>query len=473
MKELLIKKMYAGLEAIANTYQINLGRGHFFEDMILKLGESKDPSSNSNFGDSKAKPGYTYFDFEISKECALELVNTLNSQCPSLMAVDETEKFEKLNGRMNTVNSYVMLPARLIYLRADAIAGHLLPRMAEYLQEHPEVAASYVKFTYNEFLDKVDAELAKYGITCNKTDCFEETICALVNRYFNTSARVFNLFQSRFPGDAKPFPDALQKMSLDYLGVKEAKSQEEDVELVTTTSRFNKSGDEWSTYLYITTPMAQAKKIETYFNQLQPNSAQLSAKPTSLTDKPGLSFSKILIANSVLMQEKFWLHFNDAMQSYSRQKIENYRKQSQSITKTTSECLDEFAEVDKIIAALYKEKDFSETQRLLIMKLLLSMRDLEAQIRAEYKETTLSSKLAQCIATANQHLASLKMDHGTHPAISNFFANEAQVMIKLLGDISDLVTNKFNLPPVYRDKPRKPGLLSRDLYNGEIFGMRC
>lgn len=57
------QKMYAGLEAIANTYQINLGRGHFFEDMILKLGESKDPSSNSNFGDSKAKPGYTYFDF--------------------------------------------------------------------------------------------------------------------------------------------------------------------------------------------------------------------------------------------------------------------------------------------------------------------------------------------------------------------------------------------------------------------------
>ncbi|MHB1948996.1 MAG: hypothetical protein ACYCQI_12890 [Gammaproteobacteria bacterium] len=452
------KKMHDELTALTDTYQIKLDRAHFFEDMILKLAEIKEVSSNSDFGESKTKPGFVYFDFEFSKEAGLQLVQTLNSQFPSLMAVDDTDLFEMLNGgKVNTIGRFGGKPARLIYMRTDAIIEHLLPRIADYMQAHPEIAASYVRYSFNELLNKVDAELAKYGISCRRTDCFEETICALVNRYFNSSARVSSFFQTKFPDDAKPYPDGVLDMTLNYLGVKTSKPKEDDVYLITIDSRFQpNSDDQWKTDFYLTTDIVQAKKIEAYFNRLEPNSALLSSKPELLADKKA-HFTRISIANSALMDEKFWILFNDTMQSYSKEKIERYRKQSKSINRTMSDCLSGFEEVDKIILVLCRNRDLSQNERLIAMKVLMYLRDLEAQIRVENKnvefdplitEKALSPELTACVDNVKKHLELLKSTQSSNPVVSTFFEKDAEVINQLINDISDLVTNKVHLPPV-------------------------
>jgi hypothetical protein len=96
--------------------------------------------------------------------------------------------------------------------------------------------------------------------------------------------------------------------------------------------------DKWSTDLYITTPIELAQKIVAYFNSILPSSAKIAQAQQTLANKNGL-FTKITIDNTVLIKPTFLDAINVALNEYSLDELDQYRVQSGTLSRKTSETL--------------------------------------------------------------------------------------------------------------------------------------
>jgi hypothetical protein len=340
--------MLSAFDIIITPYTIDCSTTDFFEEIILKLAGIEEKPDGCKFGVNNATSGENCnFDYVISEASAKKFVESLNEKFPALKAVDLTHTVTS-----NYVNDKA---ARFIRINTLAIHQHLLPLIATYLREHPEIALDYQKrHDFNHLADKLNEIFSKFAINIGPTDCFEETLCYTVTKNLKMNSRAMTLFQQQ----KQLIPD-LANIALQYLCVNPKGSivgEEEEAnlpELITTTSRYSPNKqDKYATDLLVTLSVEHAKRVENYFNAIKSGSAKVASEQIWVEDK-GRLMTMITITNRVLLNPIFLDSIKDSLEEYDQYKLDQYRVQSRTINRTTRDCVLDLISIQKRISTDY------------------------------------------------------------------------------------------------------------------------
>jgi hypothetical protein len=177
-----------------------------------------------------------------------------------------------------------------IAIDMDYLSQHLIPKMPQFFLQNPARVSCY-----NDSINIVNGfngVFEQMHISAYKVDIFEDTLCQLAGVFAQSKGLELPAFLS------------------------------------TTSSLFvneNVSADK--TAIYLTTPLLAAKHIVDYLNSIEANSATLAPEQQYCLQKKEL-LTKITVKNTVLLSDRLKADLSAALQSYPREKIEAYQRQS-------------------------------------------------------------------------------------------------------------------------------------------------
>ncbi|GEM_PF-3680732 len=266
-----------------NRYPFKLETTPFLADLIFKMAGSTIELSNFFYTPSQIDSDIVFY-LPITDDEAVESIKKLHNVFPMLES-----NFPQF-GEPCADDLPFNYPVRIV-MDMDALQTQVLPLMPAYLNAHPELLSKYEN-GFEKILNSFSELFAKFKFSTQLTDCFEESLCALVTNYL----KVLNISDHNLRTTNGCFAPCLQS--------------------------FNK------TNIYLSTPISSAQHIADYFNKIQAGSATMAEQQEFLPSKNAI-LTKITVDNKILTHESFLKDLEDTIKHLPEEQVNIYLRQSE------------------------------------------------------------------------------------------------------------------------------------------------
>lgn len=427
------------------------------------------------------KEEYCVFSFTISEEIAKEWVGFFNDVSHALKAKDITEEIRRfqlswsefLNDSSNKIKAADILkycaplaigsqPARIIRMESNALEQKIMPKIDEYLKNHPEyvlkhkrISTSRMEYRYSEWVKKTREQFLQYGMDISKCNCYEFIVTCMTQNAIKNMTRIDVVSRCFF----SIFPEFVRQHIFDYM-----KDYSYEANLSDVAAAFEqKRGDPHA--LTFTFPLGEnhGDVMLEYFNKINLGSAEVDdVKYESFMDenkqivKPNI---KINVDIESLSHPRVLSEIKDAFEHLPQSMRDHFRKQSGKIVCTTAEYLQQLRRVNKDINK-YKlnpgfdeiidyKLDHPELKKIWVEE-GLTLKEAKKQVKKQLsltkreewlKQNSLTNKIYELI----QHIDEHGLDQEEHKPKLESLISEIQslsIYLKMKTDVEESKIDK-------------------------------